>query len=81
MPLVFEFRPAPSVFGRLGQQQPVPVPPATPRPLVTTAEGIALLAGAVLTAVGITSKFRPAELVGELGLAAGIFSMVCRHSV
>ncbi len=58
----------------------VTVPICAPGPLLTGTELLALLLGGAATVGGILGKRRPVEMLGEVLIGAGIFTVVYRHS-
>lgn len=58
----------------------IEVPICAPVPLVTTAEGVAMGAGAILAVIGWTTKSEAPEILGELLVGGGIFSVIYRNS-
>lgn len=74
--VVKEF-PAP---GPGGETAYVQIPVCFGQPFLTTVEAVALGTGAVLTVVGIFSKFKPAEIGGEIFVAGSVGTFLFRHS-
>lgn len=58
----------------------VEIPVCYSQPLVTTAEGLALLAGVLVTGAGYYWKVEPAKVTGEVLIGAAVFTAIYRIS-